>query len=119
MSSPETAQSGVSHGWRRTALGLAGLVVLSWAFLGYTVLDGIVSLDYCRAEGDHLKHDIAVLAEAAKGRLSSGAFLAARAQLDPDLPQRLEQDNTLPLKSIALQFGADALLKGVVVGGRE
>ena len=113
------AQPRVSRAWRWAALGLASLLVLSWTFLGYAVLDGAVSLDHCRLEQGHLKHDIRVLVQAARGKLPSSAFLAARRKLDPELPQRLEQDNTLPLASVALQFGADALLEGVVGEGRE
>jgi hypothetical protein len=87
--------------------------VISWAFLGYRIVDGRVSLTYCRAEQDHLHHDMRVLVGAAKGRLSSDAFVAARGELEPELPRKLDEGNTLVLRTVVLQFGENALLHGV------
>ena len=100
--------------WRWAALSLAVLLLLSWGVLGYAVVDTAMSLDYCRVEQRHLKHDIEVLVRAASGRLSSTTFIDARAQLDPELPHRLDEANTLPLASVALHFGPDAILRGIV-----
>ena len=115
MSTSMEIKPQVSRGWRWATFGLAGVLLLSCAVLAYAVVDGAVSLGYCRAEQGHLKHDIRVLVDAARGRLSSDAFVAARAELDPALPQRLAEDNTLLLESVLLRFGPDALLRGAVV----
>jgi hypothetical protein len=113
MDSPPAATSGVARGWRWAALGLATTLVASWALFGYAVLDGGVSLTYCRAEQEHQEHDIAMLVEAGKGRLSSDAFLAARGGLEPELPRRLDEGNTLLLRTVTLRFGEDGVLRGL------
>ena len=81
--------------WRWAAVTLALALLASWAGLGYLVLDGAISLDYCRVEQGHLNHDIRVLVEAAKGRLDASAFVEARARIDPELPRRLDEDHRL------------------------
>src|SRR5688500_14811583 len=106
------AKPGVVRGWRLATLGLGTAVVLSWALLGYAVVDGGVSLTYCRAEQEHQEHDIAMLVEAATGHRSSDALLAARAKLEPELPRRLDEGDTLLLRAVTLRFGEDGLLRG-------
>ena len=106
----------VSRGWRRATLGLIGLLLASWAGFAYLILDGGVSLTYCRDQQLHQEHDIRMLVEAAKGRLSSDVYLKARALLEPELPQRLDEGNTLLLRSITLRFGDDGLLRGLAEG---
>jgi hypothetical protein len=103
--------------WRWAAVTLAVTLVASWAGLGYLVLDGAISLDYCRVEQGHLNHDIRVLVEAAKGRLDASTFVEARARIDPELPRRLDEDDRLGLESVSLQFGKGGALQGLVSEG--
>jgi hypothetical protein len=112
MSVSTAAGPGASSRWRRATLALAGLLVVSWVWLGYALVDSAVSLDHCRAEQAHLKHDIQVFVEAVKGNLGSGAFLSARVHADPELPQRLAEGNTSLLERVVLKFGPDLLLQG-------
>ncbi len=112
MGTPNANRSSVSPAWCWATFSLGGVLVLSWALLGYALVDSGVSLTYCRAEQDHLRHDIQVFLAAAKGRLASSAFVAARAELDPELPRSLEERNTLRLRTVVLQFGDDALFRG-------
>ena len=105
----------VSGRWRTATLALLALLVSSWAYLGYSVLDAGVSLSYCRAEEEHMHHDIQFLVSAATGRLLAGDFLAVRAHTEPELPARLDDANTLLLRTVTLQFGEGSLLTGSVV----
>jgi hypothetical protein len=108
------ANSGrVSAAWRWTALGLGGVLVVSWGFLGYRILDTAISLDYCRVEQSHLRHDMRLIINAAAGKLSSSAFLAAQAEIDPELPHRLDEDRVLPLRTGILRFREDGILQGL------
>jgi hypothetical protein len=103
--------------WRWAAVSLAVALLSSWVGLGYLILDGAISLDYCRVEQGHLHHDIRVLVEAAKGRLDAGTFIEARVRVDPELPRRLDEDDRLGLNSVALQFNKDGALQGLVADG--
>ena len=106
---------GVAPAWRWASIGLAALLLVSWAFLSYVVLDGAISLDYCRMEQRHLRHDIRVLVGAAAGRLPSSAFLEAEVREDPELVGKgLEEDNTLLLRSATLRFDEDGILEGLL-----
>ena len=113
MASGTVAPAMVPSAWRWVALALAAALILSWAVLGYAVLDSGVSLTYCRAEQEHQQHDIRMLVEASKGRLTSEAYLAARAALEPDLPRRLDDGHTLRLHALTLRFGDDGVLRGI------
>ena len=103
--------------WRWAAVTLAVALLASWLGLGYLVLDGAISLDYCRVENGHLNHDIRVLVEAAKGRLDASTFIDARSRIDPELPRRLDEDHRLGLSSVALQFNQANALDGLVEDG--
>ena len=103
----------VSPRWRTATLALVALLISSWAYLGYWALDSGVSLSYCRSEQDYMHHDIQFLVVAATRHLSSRDFLEVRAKQEPELPARLDEGNTLLLRSVTLQFGEDALLKGL------
>jgi hypothetical protein len=113
MASDTVTPAGVSRAWRWAALFLAVGLILSWAVLGYAIVDGGVSLTYCRADQEHQEHDIRMLVEASKGRLTSTDYLAARAALEPELPQRLDEGHTLGLRTLALRFGEDGVLRGL------
>ena len=103
----------VSTRWRTAALILAAGVMLSWAYSAYRLLDAGISLTYCRAEQEHLQHDVAFLVAAGAGRLSVEDVLAVRAKQDPALPMRLDEGRTLLLRSVTLQFGKDGKLIGL------
>ena len=105
----------VSPRWRTASLVLVALLVISWAYLGYWSLDTRVSLTYSRAEQEHMHHDIQFLVAAGTGRLSTKDFLVVRARQEPELPARLDEGNTLLLRTVTLQFGEDAMLKGMAV----
>jgi hypothetical protein len=113
MASSTVTPARVSAAWRRATFALAAALILSWAVLGYAVVDGGISLSYCRAEQEHQKADIRTLVEASKGRLTSETYLAARASMDPALPHKLEEGGTLLLRTLTLQFGADGVLRGI------
>jgi hypothetical protein len=107
-----------SHNWWRwAAVTLALALLASWVGLGYLVLDGAISLDYCRVEQGHLNHDIRVLVEAAKGRVDANTFIEARARIDPELPRRLDENERLGLNSVSLQFNKAGALQGLVSEG--
>ena len=97
--------------WRWATLTLAAVLIVSWVVLGHAVLDGGVSLTYCRDQQTYQEQDIRMLVEAAKGKLTSDAFLAAQAVIEPELPRRLD-DDTLLLKTVTLRFGKDGVLLG-------
>ena len=99
--------------WRWAAVTLALALLASWVGLGYLVLDGAISLDYCRVEHGHLNHDIRVLVEAAKGRLDASTFVEARSRIDPELPRRLDENERLGLNSVSLQFSKAGALQGL------
>jgi hypothetical protein len=103
----------LSARWRTASLLLAAVVILSWTYSAYQMLDAGISLTYCRAEQEHLQHDIAFLVAAGTGRLSAEEFLVTRAKQDPDLPTRLDENSTLLLRSVTLQFGQDGKLTGL------
>src|SRR5262245_30286750 len=103
--------------WRSAAVVLALALLGSWAGLGYLILDGAISLDYCRSEQVHLKHDIRVLVEAAKVRLDASTLIEARGQIDPELSRQLDKDHRLGLSSVTLQFSEGGALLGLVPGG--
>ena len=103
----------ISPRWRTATLVLVVLLVISWAYLGYWSLDTGVTLTYSRAEQEHMHHDILFLVAAGTGRLSKKEFLEVRARQEPELPVRLDEGNTLLLRTVTLQFGEDAILKGI------
>jgi len=107
------ANGATTQRWRWATFGLAGVLVVSWAGLGYAILDGGVSLTHCRDQQAYQEHDITMLVEAARGRLSSDAFLAARAALEPELPRKLDDGDTLLLRTITLRFDKGGLLQGI------
>ena len=116
MSADEN-ERGPRNWWRWATVTLAVALLASWVGLGYLVLDGAISLDYCRAEQGHLNHDIRVLVEAAKGRVDASTFVDPRARIDPELPRQLDEDHQLGLNSVALQFSQAGVLEGLVADG--
>ncbi|MBI4537087.1 MAG: hypothetical protein HY712_03920 [candidate division NC10 bacterium] len=104
----------MSPWWRTAAIALALALVVSWGYHGYRLLDMGISLTYCRAEQEHSQYDIEFLVRTGVDRLSSSDFLATQARLEPALPQRLEEGNTILLRTVTLRLGADSLLKGTV-----
>jgi hypothetical protein len=112
MNSEKVQTHKVSRSWKWAALVMGTLLILSWATLGFALLDGATSLEYCRVEQAHLRHDIRFLVQAAKAKVPSTAFLETRARLYPGLPklEALEPNRTLGLETIALQFDKTGLL---------
>ena len=104
--------------WRRSAAALAVALLGTWVGLGYLVFDGAMSLDYCRAEQAHLKHDLLVVAEAAKGRADVAAFVDAAAKIDRGLNREVDAAGQLRLESTALQFTKSGVLEGIVPNRR-
>jgi hypothetical protein len=109
-----TSLTGVSPRWRTAGVLLGAALLASWAYFAYVALDTGVSLTDCRAEQEHLQNDVQFLVSAASGHVTARDVLAARARQEPALPQRMENGNTLLLRTVTLQFGEDSLLKGVV-----
>jgi hypothetical protein len=103
--------------WRWAAVILAVGLAASWVVLGYLILDGAISLDYCRVEQGHLRHDVRVLVESGKGRLDADTLVKAIRRIDPDYPGGLDEQNTLLLQSVTLQFDDAHMLQGLVQAG--
>ncbi len=111
ITGPPPTTPRVAPGWRAAALVLGVLLVSTWATLGYAILDASSSLNDCRVEQSHLRHDIKFLVRAGKGKLPSAACLEARSHLYPGLPSALGPGNRLTLESITLQFNEQSLLE--------
>jgi hypothetical protein len=99
--------------WRWSTFGLLALLLLSWGFLGYSLVDCAISLDYCRAAQRHLQDDVALLVDAARGNLKRDDLLAARARRWPELGEKVQPDGSMLFSDGVLQFGEDGVVTGM------
>jgi hypothetical protein len=103
----------VPAAWRWATLILVVVLLLTWGFLGYSVVDGAISLDHCRSARSGLQDDIDLLVRAGRGRLTREALLDAQQALHPDVGRKLEQDGTFLLYSGSLRFGNDGTIEAL------